>query len=91
MCRASFGPLITTLVEKVSLHNVERFVLTMMHVARRPCFWRDNTFKDEETSRGLSASNDWSVQVAECVPGGVRPGLVAHRQHKLPQGLWTYS
>ena len=83
--RPAFGPPVTTLVEKLPFHNVEGFVFPLMHVERRSMFWRDNSLKDDQASRSLPPRNDGSDQIAEDIPSGKRPGLVAQRQYKLPQ------
>src|SRR5215469_13273605 len=89
--RPAFYTRITILEKKFTLYNIERFVFSVMNMARRPAFRLGNTFEDYQTSSRLLACNDGSYLVAIDVQGGIRPRLVAHRHHKLPQRCRTWS
>src|SRR6516165_3201598 len=84
-CRPAFDTCIAVLEKKFSLDNVEGLVLPVVHMERRSAFRLGNPLEDHQTSRGLPACNDGSYQIAEDVQGGIRPGLAAQREHKLPQ------
>src|SRR5262249_31419489 len=89
--RHAFETCVAVLEKILPLSDVERFVLPVMHMARRPAFRPGNTLENHQTSGGFPACNDGSYQIPEDVQGGRRSGLVAERHHKLPQRFGARS